>query len=381
MNKERKEGATLQSVLRNGDIISQQQFTQLILDLEGIDSLTLLTMAYIPPKGDGGSVVKIHNHLLRLANQGTSIHVGIDYKYAHLIVPHTDFPNKLAPFFMDRRDIKVEELRRSALYEELVSHPNVEVAFHGKGEYRLWPYSKFDHRKILRVKGSTIQDFGIIYGFNMDKTLDHDVDSGIYITDSKALEWMDQQQIKKQRSRPERVIFEDFAFTTRETMRNGERLADQLISEVIQGAEHDLLFCGQFIPDGSVINDLINSSHRGVKVIIVSNGSFPSRQPLYIPTRMFAERKLAKACRENANMQFYVPKDPDTFIHMKALIADMDNSSRTRAITGTDNMANQLLKRLKTREIAVEILNHNYINNLYAFIRSHVLSGVRRVEF
>lgn len=381
MSAERTERTMLQSVLKNGDIISQQKFTQLILDQKDIDSLTLLTMAYIPPRGDGGSVVKIHNHLLKLADLGTSVHVGMDYRYAYLIIPHTDFPNKLAHFFMDRRDIKAEELRRTGIYEELASHPNVELVFHGKGEYRFWPYSKFDHRKTLRVKGSSTQDFGVIYGFNMDKTLDHDVDSGVYITDPKALEWMDQQQTKKQRSSPERVIFDDFAFTTRETTRRGGKLADQLISNVIRGAERNLLFCGQFIPDGSVLNDLVSADYRGVEVTIVSNGPFPSRQPLYVPTRMLAERKLARACRESKNMQFYMPKDPDTFVHMKALIADIDDSSRTRAVTGTDNMANQLLKRLKTREIVVELLNHDHIGNLYAYIKNNVLPDVRRVEF
>lgn len=380
MNHEVFEQISLQNILKNGDIISQQQFTELILQQERVNSLTLLTMAYIAPRGDGGSVAKIHKHLLKLADQGTSIYVGIDNSYAHLIAPHSDFPNKLAPLFMDRRDIKAEELRRARLYEDLANHPNIDLVFHGEGRLRFLPFSKFDHRKILCVEGSPIQDFAVIYGFNMDKTLDHDVDSGIYITDPKALEWIDTQTRRKD-SLPEKATFADLAFITRETTRKGDRLADQEISSIIQGAESNLLFCGQFIPDGQILKDLVDTADRGAEVTIISNGPSPSRQPLYMPIRKLAERKLARVCRARENMKFYIPEDPSTFVHMKALIADIDKPLKARAITGTDNMVNPMLRRFKTREILVELLNYNYIINLYEYIRNNVFSGVKRVQF
>lgn len=370
---ERCEQLSLQNTLRNGDIISQQQFIRLMLEQQGIRSLTLLSMAYMAPPGDGGSVTRIHEHLLRLADQGTLIHVGVDNSYARFFAPHTDIPNIIAPFFMNKRDIKVEKLKRARMYEELANHQNIQLAFNGE---KFLPIS-IDHRKILCVRGSPVQDFAVVYGFNMDKTLDHEVDSAIYIIDPEAVEWIDQQRLKKPNSHPEKVTFNNFTFITRETTRQGGRLADQEISSIIQGAEGNLLFYGQFIPDGSLLEDLVDAADRGVEVDIISNGPSPSRQPMYLLKRKFVERKFAEACRIRANMKFYIPSDPNTFVHMKALIADIDNPSKARAITGTDNMSN----RYRTREILVEPLNYNNISGLHQYIRDNVTPGVRTVQF
>ena len=365
MVSERIEHLPLQCVLRNGDIISQQQFTQLILDQEGVDSLTLLTQSYMTPPREGGSAIKIHNHLLKLANQGTFVHVGIDHNYAHLIAPNSDFPNRLAPFFMDRSNLKSDQLKQTRLYEDLAKHPNIDLVFHGNNDIRILPFSKFDHRKILRVKGSPIQDFAVIYGFNIDATLDHDVDSGIYITDSNALEWIDTQPHKEQNAKPEKVIFDGMTFITREAIAKGGKLADQEVNNVIQQAENNILFCGQFIPDGRLLQDLINAADRGVEVAVVSNRPSLSRQPMYVFTRKILERKLAGVCKSRNNFQLYVPEDQNAFIHVKALLADTDNPAKTRVITGTDNLSNPMFGYIKTREILVELTDLNYTTNLY----------------
>lgn len=379
MGHERTEHLPLQSILRNGDIISQQQFTQLILEQEGIQSLTLLTQSYMTPKGDGGSAIRIHNHLLRLANQGTSIHVGIDHNYAHLIAPNSDFPNILAPFFMDRDNLEAEQLRQRGLYEDLAKEPNIDLVFHGEKDVGILPFSKFDHRKILRVEGSPIQDFAVIYGFNIDATLDHDVDCGIYITDPDALEWIDAQPFKEQSASPEKVIFDGFTFITRETLKKGGRLVDQEVSNIIQEAQSNILFCGQFIPDGVFLQNLINAADRGVEVAIVSNRPSLSRQPMYVFTRKVIERKLASASRSRSNLYLYVPKDPNVFVHAKALLTDTDNPSQTRVIAGTDNLSNPMFGYIKTREVLVELTDPNYISNLYQYLKKNVLIDLERV--
>ena len=135
------------------------------------------------------------------------------------------------------------------------------------------------------------------------------------------------------------------------------------------------------IPPGSLLDDLADAANRGVDVTIISNGPSPSRQPVYLPTRKLVERRLAKACRTNDNMQFYIPENPNTFVHMKALIADRDQPLKTRAITGTDNMAHPMFSHIKTREILVELLNDTYINNLYQYLTENVFPGIRRVQF
>lgn len=381
MTQEKAERIPLQNTLKNGDIISQKQFTELILQQNEIGSLTLFTQGYMTPRGDGGSVAKIHRHLLDLADQGTPIQIGIDHNYAHLIAPHSDFPNKLAPFFVDKDDLKEEQKKKKRLYEDLSNHPNIGLVFHGEGDRELLPFSRFDHRKILLVQGSKIQDFAVIYGFNMDETLDHDVDSGMYITDPEALKWIDTQCKKDKGSPAEKIVINDFAFLTKETTKNGDMLAAKEISNLIRGAKSNLIFCGQFIPDGKLLDDLVKAASRGVEVVVISNDSSPSRQPMYIATRKLAEIKLARACKILENLQFYVGEDSNTFVHMKALIADIDQPSLSRAITGTDNMANPLLSYLKTREILVELLNYDHIQNLYEFLRNNVFPHVKRVKF
>lgn len=125
------------------------------------------------------------------------------------------------------------------------------------------------------------------------------------------------------------------------------------------------------------MENLVDAADREVEVDIISNGPSPSRQPMYLLKRKFVERKFAEACRIRANMKFYIPSDPNEFVHMKALIADIDNPSKARAITGTDNMSN----RYRTREILVEPLNYNNISGLHQYIRDNVTPGVRRVQF
>lgn len=381
MLHEAPEYLPLQVVLRNGDVISQKQFTELVLQQEGIDSLTLLTQSYMTSREDGGSVAKIHDHLLKLADQGTAIHIGIDHNYAHLIAPHSDFPNKLAPLFMNRTELQAEQQKKVDLYQDLARHPHINLVFHGEGELRILPFSKFDHRKILRVRGSRIIDFAVIYGFNIDDTLDHDVDSGIYITDDKSLNWIDTHLSKGPTPPAEKSVFDDFTFVTRETTKKGGKLADKEITELIQGAEKNLLFSGQFIPDGPLLQELIDASNRDVEVVIISNGPSPSRQPVYMFTRAIVEKKLARACRARDNMQFYIPEDPNVFVHTKALIADVDKPSKARAITGTDNMANPMLGYIKTREILVELSNYDHIKNLYEYIKKNVFPSIKRVQF
>lgn len=381
MGHEKTEHIPLQNILNNGDVISQQQFTELVLQQERIGYLTLFTQSYMIPREDGSSAAKIHGHLLKLADQGTFIHIGIDHNYAHLIAPHSDFPNKLAPLFMDRNDLRARQLKKASIYKDLANNPNIDLVFHGEEGKKRLPFSKFDHRKILLVKGSPIQDFAVIYGFNMDETLDHDVDSGVYITHNQALEWIDAQHTKSQNSSPEKAVFDDLAFITRETVRKGGSLADKEISILIQEAESNLLFCGQFIPDGLLLENIVNAADRGVEVVIISNGPSFSRQPMYMLTRKLAERKLVRACRGRENLKLYIPENKNIFIHTKALIADIDRPLKTQAITGTDNMVSPLPGYLSTREILVKLSNYNHASNLYRYIRDNVFPSVRRAQF
>lgn len=73
----------------------------------------------------------------------------------------------------------------------------------------------------------------------------------------------------------------------------------------------------------------------------------------------------------------FTPENPEIFIHMKALIADIDNPQNARAITGTDNMANPTLGLTKSREILVELLKYRNIENLYQYITQNVFPDVR----
>lgn len=68
---------------RNGEILSQRQFTELVLSQEVISTLTLITMAYSFPQEDGNAMA-IHKHLLRLAEAGTAVRIGVDNTYANI---------------------------------------------------------------------------------------------------------------------------------------------------------------------------------------------------------------------------------------------------------------------------------------------------------
>src|SRR6266852_681450 len=105
-DRPRNEGVPLQHRLKNGDTVSPQQFTQLILDQRGIKSLTLFTMAYTFPVQDGNSM-RIHQHLLSLADDGVPIRLGVDHTYANLFAAQGDWLKPIAPFVVDRRVLKI----------------------------------------------------------------------------------------------------------------------------------------------------------------------------------------------------------------------------------------------------------------------------------
>lgn len=69
---------------KNGEVLSQEQFTHLVLSQEAVSALTLLTMAYNLPLEDGNAI-RIHRRLLSLADTGTALTVGIDNTYGNRV--------------------------------------------------------------------------------------------------------------------------------------------------------------------------------------------------------------------------------------------------------------------------------------------------------
>lgn len=380
MIPERFLGIPARPTLENGDIISPQRFTDLILQQKDVEELALLTMVYDFPKGGFGASRKIHEHLLQLADQGTQIHVGVDYTYSHLFAPHSDVPMAIAPFVLNRQTLATDLKRKRRMFEELEKHPRVDLVYHGREHPKPLPFSNIDHRKILRVKGSNTRDFAVIYGFNINESIDHEIDSGVYMTDPDALAWVDAQIPKPQKSASERTSVEHFTFVTREVTKNGNKIADEEMSEVIEGAENSLLFCSQFIPDGPLFKQFQNAADRGVDVTMISNGPSPSRQPMYMVVRYNAERRIARARRKSDNIHLYVPKEQGVFIHTKALITDVENPELARAIIGTDNMSNQLSRYFGQREILVELRNYDHIQNLYNYLRENVFPHIKESD-
>src|SRR3989338_10689174 len=91
---------------------------------------------------------------------------------------------------------------------------------------------------------------------------------------------------------PQKTVFDDFSLITRETSRAGDRVAKQELLNIVRGSRNNLLFCGQFLPDGDLLKSMIDAAGRDVEVSIISNGLSFHRQPMYIVNHLLAERKL-----------------------------------------------------------------------------------------
>lgn len=360
---------------RNGEILSQEQFTELVLSQEAISALTLITMAYSFPAEDGNAMA-IHKHLLRLADAGTAVRIGVDNTYANRVEPKSDLPIFIANLLGSGAILE----KKDQGYRELANHPNIELRFHGQETATFFPFSNMEHRKLLLVSQSVEPDFAVVFGFNINYQLDRGViDSGIFINTPDALAWLKRQAETEHFSPPTRERIEDFTFITREL--TGNDLADKEIKEVIDSAKSEVLFCGQWLPDGETFNALYRAAQRGVRVSVYANFPPITRQPIYALLRFKLAGDLARAAKEVGNIQFYVPSRNDIFFHIKALITDIHNPVNAAALTGNDNMTNTAIQKLGLRDIMIRLGNYDHIRNLYKYIEENIFPNAALFDF
>lgn len=362
---------------RNGEVISQEQFTHLVLSQETISALTLITMAYNLPIEDGNAM-KIHRHLLSLAESRTAVTIGIDNTYGNRVEPKSDLPIFVAKLIGHKALLEKKE----RAYQELALHPQVKLKFNGAEHTTLFPFRNIDHRKLLLVSHSLEPDFAVIFGFNINYQLDSGViDSGVFLQDQDALEWLKLQAETEHFTKPSRIRIGDFTFVTRELTKDGNELANNETREVINSAREDIIFCGQWLPDGETFNALCNAARRGVRVFVFSNLPPVTRQPAYALLRLKLAKDLARAAKQTGNIRFYIPSNPTTFFHVKALLTDVHNQKNSVALTGNDNMTNKLLQQWGLRDIMIRLDKPELVEDLYRYIEKNIFPNAIPFDF
>lgn len=263
--------------------------------------------------------------------------------------------------------------KKEEAYRELTRNPRIRLRFNGAEYVTTFPFRNIDHRKLLLVSQSVEPDFAVIFGFNINYQLDRPViDSGIFIKDPDALEWLQLQAETEHFIPPSRIRIGDFTFVTRELRENGNELANNEIREVINAAIDEILFCGQWLPDGETYDALYKAAQRGVRVSIFSNLPPITRQPIYALLRLKLAMDLAGAARQTGNIHLYLPKNSDTFFHVKALITDIHSPNNSVALTGNDNMTNRLTQQWGLRDIMIRLDKPELVEGLYGYIEEHI---------
>lgn len=181
--------------------------------------------------------------------------------------------------------------------------------------------------------------------------------------------------VSKHYLQPAKVQFSRYAFITRELVPNGGILVDDEIFQVIDTEKHKLLFFGQWLPDGAILEHLLAASRRGVQVSVYTNFPKLGRESIYTPFRIRLVRKLA-----STGIDLFVPAIDGIFFHVKALLAGYGTDRRV-AITGTDNMVNSWLQKWGTREILIRLHDESAITELEAFLQAEVINKARSFEW
>lgn len=353
---------------RHGDILSQQQLTDFILAQRGISALKLFTLSYDMPPTEGNAT-RIHRHLLALADEGVRITVAVDNTYGKRVAPKSDLPISIAKLFGEGKTI----VRIRKTYAELEQHQNINLIYNGSKNPPVFPISKTDHRKILLIYKDGKPSSAVIFGSSINYHLDSSIGSSLYISTPEILEWLDQYSETPHYAQPIQVEIAGLTITTRELVPGGNELADREIASVMDNAQEDLLFSSQFLPDGKELEGITRAAQRGVEVSIYSNFPPLIRQPIYSIIRMWALHQLARVARETGNIQFYVPNSASLFIHIMAVVADRHNPTSSKAITGSDNLTNQLLYTLGLRDTLLTINDQKITANFITYLEKHLI--------
>ena len=125
----------------------------------------------------------------------------------------------------------------------------------------------------------------------------------------------------------------------------------------------------------------MEAAKRGVNVDVFANFPPISRQPIYSLLRYAAAKKLGQATRIYPNMKFHVPNNQDIFFHIKALVTDINDPENSVALTGNDNMTNQMLQTLGLRDILVRLNQYEDRTGLYDYIKKGVVANSRQFDF
>jgi|GEM_PF-6663784 len=334
-------------------VIDGQTLTELITSEKG--DITLATMAY-RPYDYTGAALKIHEHLCNQANLGKEVNVYVDAGYTKYS-PTKDLPILMGLLFYPHETLSKQRKITQAINELLKS--GVEVTYLRDFLTRsIFPLCNVDHRKIALSNNKAV-----IFGFNIDSRLDpkDTIDSGVVMSNPK-INWWLREQIENPNDN-DVMSAGHLSLISRET-RVKDSEAERIILDSIRGAVSNITFFGQFIPDGKVLEEMVEAMKRGVEVTIVTNSPYSTSQILYRGIRKIGIKRLKKRFSKEG-LKILVPKDPEIFMHLKALITDPNNPFSCTAITGTDNMTNTLLQKLGTREIIVATKDPHLVGTIF----------------
>ncbi len=369
------------SLYNHGEIISLQQFTDLILSqsVDKISALKLFTLSYDMPPNEGNARA-IHRHLLSLSDQGVSIMVAVDNTYGRRVAPKSDLPRPIARLRGEGKVI--EDVKKTQA--ELQQHKNIHLVFNGSENPPVFPLSKIDHRKLLLVYDKNGNpDAAVIFGSSVNYHFDSDesIGSSIYLSDPAVLRWLDEYSKTPHYTAPTQINTGAITITTRELVKGGNELADREITSLIDSARNSLIFSAQWVPDGKIFEAISKAAARGVNISVYSNFPPIKREPLYSPIRKKAVHQLSRIARKTGNLHFFIPCNPSLFIHLNALIADTDSPTHAKAITGTDNMSNELMMKLGMRETLLTLNDPLMVKKFIDYVKTHLIPRVKEYRF
>jgi hypothetical protein len=362
---------------RHGSVLSLQKVTDFIVSQKPSETgrVKLFTLSYdLPP--DESNAGRIHNHLRFLANNDVDVTVGIENTYGNRVAPKSDLPVFIAKYRGERA-----VLQRVQDTQQELRDAGITVVFNGSEDPPLLPWAKIDHRKLLLIYGKDKKPkSAVIFGASVNYHFDpqESMGSALYLSDPEVLTWLDEYSQTPHITHPKQLVTDSMTLTTRELTKDGNELADKEIINAINSAQGDILFSAQWIPDGKTFKALAKAARNNRTISIYSNFPSVGREPLYAGFRRKALHDLAKLQKETGNVEFFAPKPP-LFDHVNALIIDRHNPDITQVLTGTDNMTNKLIQRLRTRETLITLHDQKMKADFVGHVNRTLIPNCRKI--
>lgn len=310
----------------------------------------------------GKVVTELEPIFIEKAKAGVDVHISTDWiahRYAGkdvtIIQPLFGSEYKLMRDFQERSKILENKLQRAGATITITNGFNPFSP--------IFPILKRNHRKIY-----VIDDTAWIGGINFfDKGFEV-MDFMVKFTDPELVTVITEEFQKVTERRPKSnykvACNDDYEILLDAGLLGKSVIYDEAIT-LAKRAKKSITFASQFIPDGPLLDALINASGRGVHVTIITDRKEDkgfTTFPYNIPYMLF-KKKL----KNNKEIHLFHQPGP---IHVKLLLVDGEN-----AIFGSHNLVNVGVL-LGTAEIAVKTKDERLVKDLEKFIEENAFTNI-----